>query len=288
MSKTVLILNGGRRDATLAALNTAKKKAKDTASKRIIRRLAAGLKANPSPPAARSRAPHSKEEPVAKKQHARRATHRRKTHHKTHRKTRRNPTAAPKVVTFRSGSTKRRRSVSARARSAFSGLQRKTGVNFKQVALLGVGIAAGALLNSFVEKQTENYLPDLNPYARVGVVTLTLGVGGYFVGKYLQRDVGTGIMAGAIGEAIRSVGRNLAPGLFSGTDAPPSGYPWNEAPVPIADLDRTFTPMPLPPVGWRRQAIGNVRRYARPAWLRPQLGDLIVGPNDVQPTPQVF
>jgi hypothetical protein len=226
------------------------------------------------------------------KKHARRASHRRTIHHKkAHRKARRNPTAAPKVVTFRSPGTKRRRSVSARARSAFGNLQRKTGVNFKQVAMLGVGIAFGGLASSFVEKQTENYLPDLNQYARIGVVALTLGVGGYFVGKYLQRDVGTGIMAGAVGEAIRSIGRNLAPGIFAGTESGGnSGYPWqdNAMPVPLADLDRQVTPLPMPVPAWRRPAVARLNGWSRPAWLRPQLGDLIVGPGDVQPTPQVF
>lgn len=293
--KSVLILNGGHRDPTLAALKKAKAKAKDAKSLRIIHRLAAGLRKNPSPPAARSRAPLSKGEPVAKK-HARRASHRRKvTHHKkaSHRRTRRNPTAAPKVVSFRSSGTRRRRSVKSRAKSAFAGLQQKTGVNFKQVALLGVGIAAGGLLSSFVERQTENYLPDLNPYARIGVVTLALGVGGYFVGKYGQRDVGTGIMAGAVGEAIRSIGRSLAPGLFAGTGGDPSPYPWgyNDAePVPIFDQDPMPRPMPLPGPKWRRQGGPRFGTWPgrRIGVALPQLGDLYLSPSDSTPAPQFF
>lgn len=294
--KSVLILNGGHRDPTLAALKKAKAKAKDAKSKRIIHRLAAGLRKNPSPPAARSRAPLSKGEPVAKK-HARRASHRRKvTHHKkaSHRKTRRNPTAAPKVVTFRSAGPRRRRSVKSRAKSAFAGLQRKTGVNFKQVALLGVGIAAGGLLSSFVERQTENYLPDLNPYARIGVVTLALGVGGYFVGKYGQRDVGTGIMAGAVGEAIRSIGRSLAPGLFAGTGGDPSPYPWgyNDSESVGFDLDPTPRPMPtLPPAAkWRGMSRPRFGTWPgrRIGVALPQLGDLYLAPGANAPAPQFF
>lgn len=294
----VQILNGSRRDATLAALKKAGAKAKDARSKRIIHRLAAGLKSNPQPPAARSRAPHPKEHHVAKK-HARRATHRRTTHHhrKPKRRTRRNPTVAaagPRVVAFRSG--RKRRSFKRRVSGAFAGLQRKTGVNLKQVALIGVGIAGGSLLSSFVEKQTENYLPDLNPYARIGVVTLALGVGGYFVGKYVQKDVGTGIMAGAIGEAIRSVGRNLAPGIFAGTEED-GGMPYPFEPVPIKrgnapvvmDEDHWVHPLPMPlrrprvPYGW-----GNPRRIGNA--IGHQLGDTYLAPQDVAmaAVPQVF
>lgn len=303
MSHRIQILNGSTRDATLAALRKAKAQAKDARSKRIIHRLAAGLRANPSPPAAGRRAPHSKGEPMAKK-HARRATHRRTTHHKkaAKRRYRRNPTAAaPKVVTFRSPS-RRRKSVKRRVAGAFAGIQRKTGINLKEVALIGVGIAGGSLLSSFVEKQSEEYLPDLNPYARIGVVTLTLGVGGYFIGKYLNKSVGTGVIAGAIGEAIRSVGRNLAPGIFAGTEE--EGYPmprdlfmaprlpgndkrgWDtlEEPVPIYPPNVRYLKRPMAPV-----RLAAARRIGSP--IGHQLGDLYQAPADnttMAPAPQLF
>lgn len=297
MTHRIQILNGSTRDTTLEALRKANSKAKDPRAKRIIHRLASGLRANPSPPAAGRRAPTSKGEPMAKK-HQRRATHRRTVSHKKtskRRHYRRNPTAAPKVVTFR-GPSRRRKSAKRRVASAFSGIQRKTGINLKEVALIGVGIAGGSLLSSFVEKQSEEYLPDLNPYARIGVVTLTLGVGGYFIGKYLNKSVGTGVIAGAIGEAIRSVGRNLAPGIFAGAEE--EGYFNNPRDLFMSpNIKRGYTleePVPIYPPRFKNP-MAAVRLTANPrrigSGIGHQLGDLYLAPSDSNtnaPAPQLF
>lgn len=76
-------------------------------------------------------------------------------------------------------------------------------------------VALGALGSSFIERQSERILPDLNPSVRTLGATVVLAGGAlYFGGK----EYGKNIAVGAIAEGIRSLGRTFMPGVFAGTE----------------------------------------------------------------------
>jgi hypothetical protein len=207
--KTVTFLNGGKKSSTLKALAKLKRKAKGK-DKLAIARLEHGLKTNP---AARSR---RKSTGVTVKKHhyapARRKVHASR-HATTHRKMRRNPTRAA-IIPF--GAPRRRRKSNAglfgKSRSVVKGL------NLKGLFLQGAGVAAGMLASNAVSTQVSTMLPSLGTIARSGASSFIVAGLGYFLGK-AQKDVGNGMIVGAIGEFIRTLGHEYAPSVFAGVPA---------------------------------------------------------------------
>lgn len=122
----------------------------------------------------------------------------------------------------------RRSGVKARVASA----SRRAVSNLKGVDLMGLlkegaGVGLGMLASSFVEKQADKFLPSFVPAAAKPVVASAI-VAGAAIAFGGSQGFTRGIAVGAIGEAIRGVGRTFAPSLFAGTgDTDPgtaSGY----------------------------------------------------------------
>lgn len=210
--KPVTFLNGGKKSSTLKALAALKRKAKGK-DKLAIARLEQGLKTNP---AARSR---RKSTGVTVKKHHH-APARRKVyasrHATTHRKVRRNPTRAA-IIPF--GAPRRRR----RSTAGLFGKGRSIahGLNFKGLILQGTGVAAGMLASNAVSTQVNSMLPSLGTVARSGASSFIVAGLGYFLSK-VQKEIGHGMIVGAIGEFIRSLGHEYAPNVFAGVPAPRS------------------------------------------------------------------
>jgi hypothetical protein len=81
-------------------------------------------------------------------------------------------------------------------------------------------VALGALGSSFIERQSEKMLPDLNPSIRtIGASAVVAGAALYFGGKTLGKN----IAVGAITEGIRSLGRTFMPSVFAGTEGEDEG-----------------------------------------------------------------
>lgn len=212
--RTVTFVNGGKKNSTLKALASLKRKAKGK-DRAAIARLEKGLKTNP---AARSRRKSTGEK--VKKHHTtrhRRAVHA-SSHAKRHAKVRRNPSRAA-IIPF--NTPRRRRRPSAGLFGKGRSIAKK--LDLKVIALEGVGVAAGALASSAVNAQVANMLPNLTGLARVAASSFLVAAGGYFLGK-MQKDLGKGVMVGAIAEFIRSAGHEYAPTVFAGV-TPQKTYP---------------------------------------------------------------
>lgn len=188
-------LNGKDDQLTLAALKTAASKATGKARATIQ-----GLIQSLSPqPAARGRS--AKKELLVKKHQKKRATKKAHKH---------NPTAAPKAYPVKTWHKKHN---PTKASSGFGG-KLNTGAILEVVKEGGL-VALGALGSSFIERQSERILPDLNPSLRTLGATVVLAGGAlYFGGK----AYGKNIAVGAIAEGIRSLGRTFMPGVFAGTE----------------------------------------------------------------------
>ncbi len=218
-ARTVTVLNGSRHSKTLKALAKLKRKAKGK-DKRAISRLEKGL--TKSNPATRSRKPSG----VSVQKHHHRAA-RRKTHtvHRkatARRKVRRNPTRSAAVIPF-GGAPRRRRKA-----GLFGKVRRAAkAMHWTDVVKLGIGITIGNLASSAVDKQVEKFLPSANAYVRAAAGGVIVGAIGFFVRK-MNKDVGNGIMAGAVAETLRAFGRQLAPGVFSGTEDLSSGESYQD------------------------------------------------------------
>lgn len=189
-------LNGSSAKLTLTALETAARQATGKARATIT-----GLIQSLSPqPAARGRS--AKE--VSMRKHKKRATSKKVAAPKKH-----NPTKAKVVHHYhaKKHTTKHNPSKGGGFASKLN-----TGSILEAVKEGGL-VAAGALGSSFVQRQTERFLPNLNPLVQ-GLVasSLVAGLGIYFGGNY-----GKHVAAGSIAEFVRSAGREYLPGMFSGT-----------------------------------------------------------------------
>lgn len=212
----VQALNGSSDKLTLTALKTAAGQATGKARATIQ-----GLIQSLSPqPAARGRSAKGASVKKHRKRAAKKVTARRKKH---------NPTTAPKAPKAANSHrwhTKKRSTRHNPGGGSFSS-KLNTGSILEAVKEGGL-VALGALGSSFVDRQTERFLPNLSPILR-GLVasSVVAGVGIYFGGGY-----GKHVAAGSIAEFVRSAGREYMPSLFAGTDDQDSiqgatGY-WDE------------------------------------------------------------
>lgn len=101
------------------------------------------------------------------------------------------------------------------------------GMDLSGIALEGAGVAAGSLALSFVDRQVERFLPNVNPLIRTGLSTvLVAGGAAYFSGgKGFLRSMAIGGLA----SGITQVASEFMPGLFGSVDE--YGYDmggWNE------------------------------------------------------------
>lgn len=209
-------LNGSSDKLTLTALKTAAGQATGKARATIQ-----GLIRSLSPqPAARGRSAKGASVKKHHKRAAKKVTARRKKKH--------NPTTAPKAHKVHRWHAKKRTTRHNPSKGGGFGAKLNTS-SILEAVKEGSLVALGALGSSFVERQTERFLPNLNPLLRGLVASgVVAGVGIYFGGSY-----GKHVAAGSIAEFVRSAGREYMPSLFAGTDDPDSiqgvatGY-WDE------------------------------------------------------------
>lgn len=90
------------------------------------------------------------------------------------------------------------------------------GMDLTGIALEGVGVAAGSLALSFVDRQVERFLPNVNPLIRTGISTVLVAGGAAFFssGKGFLRSMAVGGLAAG----VTQVASEFAPGLFGGVD----------------------------------------------------------------------
>ena len=197
MAEQIEILNGDDRPHALKTLKRAIKGARGTSRTHL-----ASVLRSLNPDAARSRA-FKGGASMAKR--AKKAAH-----HRRRRITRKgNPTSIRRVAT--------------KAKERVRVVTRRAASNFKSLDLMGLlkegaGIGVGMLASSFVEKQAEKFLPASLP-ASVKSVLASAVVAGGAIAFGGTSGFPRAIAAGAIGEAIRSMGRSYAPTMFAGTDS---------------------------------------------------------------------
>lgn len=90
------------------------------------------------------------------------------------------------------------------------------GMDLTGIALEGAGVAAGSLALSFVDRQVERFLPNLNPLVRTGLSTALVAGGAAYLsgGKGFMRSMAVGGLAAG----ITQVASEFAPGLFGSVD----------------------------------------------------------------------
>lgn len=187
-------IHNGEKEKTIAALKRAASKASGKA-RRVIQGLAKALNPNS---AARGR--KAKGAASMAKKRTKKATARRRAKH--------NPTA-------RRGGFKR--SWRRRRANPSRGLASKVrGMDLTGIAMEGAGVAAGSLALSFVDRQVEKFLPNVNPLIRTGISTaLVAGGAAYFSGgKGFLRSMAIGAVAGG----VTQIASEFMPGLFGSVD----------------------------------------------------------------------
>lgn len=98
-----------------------------------------------------------------------------------------------------------------------SGLASKVrGMDLTGIALEGAGVAAGSLALSFVDRQAQRILPDLNPMLRSALSTALVAGGLAYLSK--GRGFVRSMSVGAVASGVTQVASALAPGLFAGLD----------------------------------------------------------------------
>lgn len=210
----VQALNGSSDKLTLTALKTAAGKATGRARASIL-----GLiRSLTSQPAARGRS--AKGASVKTKHHKRAG--KKVTAHKKH-----NPTTSHKGYKSRGWHTKKRTTKHNPGKSSFAGKLNTSSI--LDSLKMGGLVALGSLGSSFVERQSEKFLPNLNPLVRALGAAAAVAAGALYFGG----NGGQHVAAGSISEGIRSAAREYLPGLFAGTDDPDSiqgatGY-WDES-----------------------------------------------------------
>lgn len=183
-------IHNGEKDKTIAALKRAAAKATGKA-RRVIQGLAKALNPND---AARGR--KAKGAASMAKKRTKKATAKRPAKY--------NPSGKRWKKSW-----KRRHNPSSLA-------SRVKGLDLTGLAMEGAGVAAGSLALSFVDRQAQRMLPDLNPTLR-SVLSTVLVAGGlaYFSkGRGFVRSMAVGSMA----SGVTQVASALAPGLFAGLD----------------------------------------------------------------------
>ena len=186
-------IHNGEKEKTIAALKRVAAKATGEA-RRVIQGLAKALNPND---AARGR--KAKGAASMAKKRTKKATAKRPAKH--------NPSSSKK-------SWKK----SWKRKSNPSNLASKVkGMDLTGIALEGAGVAAGSLALSFVDRQVERFLPNVNPLIRTGLSTvLVAGGAAYFSGgKGFLRSMAIGGLA----SGITQVASEFMPGLFGGVDA---------------------------------------------------------------------
>jgi hypothetical protein len=196
MAEPIEILNGDDRPHALKTLKRAVKGARGASRKHL-----ASVLRSLNPDAARSRA-FKGDASMAKRTKKAAAHHRRRITRKG------NPTSARQLAT--------------KAKERVRVVTRRAASNFKSLDLMGLlkegaGIGVGMLASSFVEKQAEKFLPASLP-ASVKSALASAVVAGGAIAFGGANGFPRSIAAGAIGEAIRSIGRSYAPTMFAGTD----------------------------------------------------------------------
>lgn len=90
------------------------------------------------------------------------------------------------------------------------------GMDLTGIAMEGAGVAAGSLALSFVDRQVEKFLPNVNPLIRTGLSTaLVAGGAAYFSGgKGFLRSMAIGAVAGG----VTQIASEFMPGLFGSVD----------------------------------------------------------------------
>lgn len=181
-------IHNGEKEKTIAALKKAAAKASGKA-RGLIQGLAKALNPNDAARGRKAKGAAS----MAKKRTKKATTKRRAKH---------NP------------SSKKR---SWKRKSNPSSLANKVkGMDLTGIALEGAGVAAGSLALSFVDRQVERFLPNVNPLIRTGLSTvLVAGGAAYFSGgKGFLRSMAIGGLA----SGITQVASEFMPGLFGSVD----------------------------------------------------------------------
>lgn len=90
------------------------------------------------------------------------------------------------------------------------------GMDLTGIAMEGVGVAAGSLALSFVDRQVERFLPNVNPLIRTGISTaLVAGGAAYFSGgKGFLRSMAIG----GVAAGVTQVASEFMPSLFGSVD----------------------------------------------------------------------
>ncbi len=194
-------IHNGEKEKTIAALERAASKASGKA-RRVIQGLAKALNPNSAARGRKSRGVAS----MAKKRTA------------TARK------ASGKKSGFFSG-----RKTRTRTNPPSTLASKVKGMDLTGIAVEGAGVAAGSLALSFVDRQVEKFLPNVNPLIRTGLSTaLVAGGTAYFSGgKGFLRSMAIG----AVASGVTQVASEFMPSLFGSVDEYGYGYDmggWND------------------------------------------------------------
>lgn len=183
-------IHNGEREKTIAALERAAAKASGKA-RRVIQGLAKAL--NPTTPAARGRNAKG-DASMAKKRTA----------------TARKASSGKKSGFFSGKKTRTRTNPPSTLASKVKGM------DLSGIAIEGAGVAAGSLALSFVDRQVEKFLPNVNPLIRTGLSTaLVAGGTAYFSGgKGFLRSMAIG----AVASGVTQVASEFMPSLFGGVE----------------------------------------------------------------------
>lgn len=193
MKATVHVLNDSEQSKTVRRLRAIAGKAAGK-TRADLQNLAKALEANPTTHAARRRKPKEGAS-MAKKQGKRTA---KRTAPKS------NPTNTPRRHRHRvnpTGDFKRR----------------VASINFKGIAMKGLGTAAGMLAGSFITRQAQRLFPDMNAMIRDTAAGAVVAGAAVFLGGskggFLED-----LAVGAVAKTVENLATTLAPGVFAGAD----------------------------------------------------------------------
>ncbi len=196
MKTTVHVLNDSEQSKTVRRLRAIAGKAAGK-TRADLQNLAKALEANPTTPAARRRKP--KEGASMAKKRTGKRSHKRTAPKKA------NPTSTPRRYRRRANPTGG--GFKARVRS----------INFKGIAMKGLGTAAGMLAGSFITRQAQRLFPDMNAMIRDTAAGAVVAGAAVFLGGskggFLED-----LAVGAVAKTVENLATTLAPGVFAGAD----------------------------------------------------------------------
>ena len=197
MKTTVHVLNDSEQSKTVRRLRAIAGKAAGK-TRADLQNLAKALEANPTTHAARRRKP--KEGASMAKKRTGKRSHKRTAPKKA------NPTSTPRRY--------RRR----RANPTGGGFKaRVRSINFKGIAMKGLGTAAGMLAGSFITRQAQRLFPDMNAMIRDTAAGAVVAGAAVFLGGskggFLED-----LAVGAVAKTVENLATTLAPGVFAGAD----------------------------------------------------------------------